>query len=383
MTESIWQIWQAVMSRENIWWQLGTAALIILAFLLIRGLFTCVIFRIVLRLAEKTKTSLDKAILLAFENPLKQLILVIGFYIAILSLPLGPAVDAVMGRIFRSLLIVFIGAGFYNLVGGDAYHKASEKLSIEQTVAGFATKALRFIIVAMAAVIIAQEWNYDVNGFIAGLGLGGLAVALAAKDAVANIFGGVIILLDKPFEVGHWISSPSIEGTVEEMGFRSTRVRNFANALVTVPNASLANEPITNWTRMQKRRISFHLGVTYDTPRQKLQLCIDRIRTMLEKHPEVHPETIFARFDEFNDSSLDIFIYFFTKTTVWGDHLAVREDINFKILAILEEEGVSVAFPSQSVYFENRLAVAEDPRKHEVNGENNRVNGENNGDRNE
>ncbi|MDY6826732.1 MAG: mechanosensitive ion channel family protein [Bacillota bacterium] len=365
MPESLLQFWQAAVARENIWWQLGTAGFIVLLAFLARGLFTFFIFRTILRMAEKTKTAIDEAILLAFENPLKKLILVIGFYIALLSLPLGPAVDAVIGNIFRSLLIVFIAAGFYNLVGGDAYHKLSEKLSVEKTVAGFATKALRFIIIALAVAIIAQEWDYDVNGFIAGLGLGGLAVALAAKDALANIFGGLVILLDKPFAVGDWISSPSVEGTVEEMGFRSTRVRTFANAQVTVPNASLANDPITNWTRMQKRRISFHLGVTYNTSRQKLQRCIDRIRTMLARHPKVHPETIFACFDEFNDSSLDIFIYFFTKTTEWGKHLAVKEEINFKIMAILEEEGVSVAFPSQSVYFENRLAVTEDPRDHQ------------------
>ncbi|MFO8192695.1 MAG: mechanosensitive ion channel family protein [Bacillota bacterium] len=361
MPESLLQLWQAVVARENIWWQLGTAAYIVLLAFLVRGLFICFIFRIILRMAEKTKTAFDEAILLAFENPIKRLILVIGFYIALLSLPLGPAVDAVMDNIFRSLIIVFIVAGFYNLVGGDAYHKLSKKLSVEKTVAGFATKALRFIIIALAVAIIAQEWDYDVNGFIAGLGLGGLAVALAAKDALANIFGGVVILLDKPFEVGDWISSPSVEGTVEEMGFRSTRVRNFENAQVIVPNASMANDPITNWTRMQKRRISFHLGVTYDTARQKLQVCIDRIKTMLEEHPEVHPDAIFVRFDQFNDSSLDIFIYFYTRTTVWADHLAVKEEINFKILAILETEGVSVAFPSQSVYFENRLEVSENP----------------------
>jgi len=211
------------------------------------------------------------------------------------------------------------------------------------------------IIIALAIVIIVQEWNYDISGLVAGLGLGGLAISLAARDSVANIFGGVIIILDKPFAVGDWIMTPSVEGTVEEMSLRSTRVRTFANALVAIPNAVLANEAITNWTRMHKRRVSFHLGVTYTTPRQKLQTCVNRIKDLLENHPEVHPDLIMVRFEQFAGSSLDIFIYFFTKTKVWAEFLAVREEINFKIMEILEQEGVSIAFPSRSVYFENRL----------------------------
>jgi MscS family membrane protein len=166
------------------------------------------------------------------------------------------------------------------------------------------------------------------------------------------MFGGMVIFLDKPFTIGDWISTPSVEGTVEDITFRSTKIRTFAHALVTVPNATLANEPITNWSRMGKRRITFHLGVTYTTSRSKLEKCVQAIRAMLEEHPGIHKETIFVYFERFNESSLDIFLYFFTNTTDWKEYLSIREDVNFKIMQILEQEGVSVAFPSRSIYIE-------------------------------
>ncbi len=132
-------------------------------------------------------------------------------------------------------------------------------------------------------------------------------------------FGGVVIITDKPFSIGDWIESSSVEGVVEDINFRSTKVRTFAQALVTVPNSVLANEAITNWTKMGRRQISFKLGVTYSTPKEKLDKCITEIREMLKNHSDIHPQTIFVNFDGFNDSSLDIFLYFFTKSTDWGE----------------------------------------------------------------
>ena len=122
------------------------------------------------------------------------------------------------------------------------------------------SKALRFVIIAIAITVILQEFDYEVSGFVAGLGLGGLAISLAAKEALANMLGGIVIITEKPFVIGDWIFTPSIEGTVVEITFRSTKVRTFADALVTMPNDTLVNEPITNWSRMEKRRHTFNLG---------------------------------------------------------------------------------------------------------------------------
>ncbi len=355
MVESLVQFWESTIIQGNIWWQLAAAGLVILLAILVRGMFARFIIRIIYRLMSKTKTELDRRVMEALEGPLKSLILVIGLYAALYCLPLGLVVMDFVVHLFRSSVIIFIAWSFYNLTCRETAHTVGDRLNVDRTIADFSSKVLRFVIIAISLVIIAQEWNYDVNGLLASLGLGGLAFALAAKDALANIFGGIIIILDKPFSVGDWILTPSVEGTVEEMSFRSTKVRTFANALVTVPNSVLANQAITNWSQMQKRRVSFNLGVTYSTSRTKLRACINKIKTMLEQHPHVHPDLIMVRFEKFSESSLDIFIYFFTRTTDWAEHLKVREDINFKIMEILENEGVAVAFPSQSVYFENKL----------------------------
>ena len=358
--EGVTAFWNFIVKQESIWWQIAIAGLIFLFALAMKGLFTRFLFIIISRLTQKTKTDFNRATLEAFEGPIKNFIIALGVYFALNYLPLPPVVMVFVTNLFRSAVIIFIARGFYNLMGGEAYDRVSGKLNFDQSLSIFTSKALRVVIIALAIVIVVQEWNYDISGLVAGLGLGGLAISLAARDAVANVIGGVIIILDKPFTIGDWIQTSSVEGTVEEMSLRSTRVRTFANALVAIPNAVVSNEAITNWTRTQKRRISFHLGVTYTTPRQKLQTCVNRIKDLLENHPEVHPDLIMVRFEQFAESSLDIFIYFFTKTKVWPDFLAIREEINFKIMEILEEEGVSIAFPSRSIYFENKLETETD-----------------------
>lgn len=232
-------------------------------------------------------------------------------------------------KVFRSCIVVLVAWVLYIMIESLVAEDLKARFGANNILVPFVCKATRFVILVLALMIVAVEWGYDVNGLITGLGLGGLAFALAAKDALSNIFGGIVIILDKPFTIGEWISTPSVGGTVEDITFWSTKIRTFAQALVTVPNATLANEPITNWSRMGKRRITFHLGVTYSTPRRKLEKCVKAIRQMLEGHPEVHKETIFVYFERFGESSLDIFLYFFTKTTKWQEYLSLREDINF------------------------------------------------------
>ena len=201
--------------------------------------------------------------------------------------------------------------------------------------------------------IIAEKWGYDIQGFVTGLGLGGLAFALAAKDVAGNIIAGIFIIIDKPFSVGDWISSDILEGTVESISFRTTKIRTFEQALITVPNSKLSNEPVTNFSRRGKRRVNFNLSVTYGTSKEKLQICVEKIRNMIDNHPQVNKDVLYVRFDKFNASSLDIFIYFFIDTPELSQYLKIKENINFNIMEILQQEGVSMALPSTSVYVES------------------------------
>jgi len=351
--------WQIVMENENLINSL-IAIGIFLLFLIFRKIFSKFLFKFILRLTKKSSLDFLTNLWTSFENPIRWLFVVIGLYVAVLYFPYLHTDHILFTRLYRSMIIILIAWGFYNLSSTSSviFHKLNNRfnLEIDQIVIPLLSRILRVIVVLIAITIIAQEFDYDINGFIAGLGIGGLAFALAAQDALKNFIAGLVIIFERPFSIGDWILTPSVEGTVEGITFRSTKIRTSAQALVTVPNSTLANENITNWSKMGKRQVTFYLRVEYQTPKEKLERVVRRFDEYLRSHPEVHPETIYVKFDRFGDHSLDIYFYFFTKTTVGAEYLAIKEQINFKILEILEEEGVDIALPTQTLYLEKGKA---------------------------
>ncbi|KWW22461.1 mechanosensitive ion channel protein [Peribacillus simplex] len=334
------------------WTQLGITIGIFLIFLLLRKVFTTYIFKFFLRIAEKRKIEFAANLMLALERPVRWLIVLIGVIISLNYFPIDSPSDELKSKIYRSFFVFLFFWTIFNIssILTILFPKLVSKfgLEVDQIVLPFFTKIIKLIIIAFGASIIAEEWGFNVDGFVAGLGLGGLAFALAAKDTVSNFFGGIVIVTEKPFTIGDWIKTPSVEGTIEDITFRSTKVRTFAQALVTVPNATLSNEPIINWSKMGKRQIAFHLGVNVTTPKEKLENVIKDIETMLIEHKEVHPETILVKFDEFSHSGFNLYLYFFTNATDFGGYLSIKEDVNFKIMEILEREEVQIAIPSQA-----------------------------------
>ena len=337
--------------------EFGIALGIFLLFLVFRKLFTKYIFKLIMRLIDKTKINFLSNIFRAFEKPMQWLFTIIGIYLAVRFYPYIDQEKIWFMRFIKVSIIILVAWGLYNLSSTSSafFRRVNERTSfkIDEILIPILSKTLQFIIIAITATVVLQEFGYSIEAFIAGLGLGGLAISLAAKDALANILGGVVLISEKPFTMGDWILTPSVEGTVEEISFRTTRIRTFADALVTVPNATLANENITNWSKMGKRQITFSLRIVYDTPTQKIERVVERINRLLKEHEGVHPGTIFATFDKFQEDALEIYLYFFTKTTVWGEHLAVREDINLKILDILDEEDIEIAIPTRRLKMES------------------------------
>jgi MscS family membrane protein len=333
---------------------LGISIGILLVFILFRNLFTKYVFQLILKLSRKTPTDFFTQIFLSFERPLGWAFIIVGLYVAMDYFPFVEQHNALFLKFLRSMVIVLITWGLFNLSSPTSgiLISVNQKINnkIDLILLPFISRTIRVILIAISITIIGQEFNYDVNGLVAGLGLGGLAFALAAKEAVGNLIGGIVIVTEKPFSIGEWILTPSVEGTVEDINFRSTKVRTFSQALVTVPNSTLANEPITNWSRMGKRRINFHLGINYRTTKDQIVRVVQRIEEMLKNHEDIHPDTIMVAFDHYNESSLDILIYFFTNTIVWAEHVRIKHDINLEIMGILEEEGVEVAFPSRTIY---------------------------------
>ncbi|MBU8878778.1 mechanosensitive ion channel family protein [Bacillus sp. FJAT-29790] len=331
---------------------------IFLLFLLLRKFFAKYVIALLIKWIRKESHSFFAHMFLSFERPIQWMFILLGIYVSAWYFPYLDPTHVLFVKLIKSSIIFVVGWGLFNLSSSSTllFAKLNERFNfeIDEILIPFVSKLIRVIIVVLIFSGIAEEFNYNVIGFVGGLGLGGLAFALAAKDAIGNLFGGVIIVTEKPFTIGDWILTPSVEGTVETITFRTTRIRTFAQALVTVPNAKLANETITNWSEMGKRRIVFNLSVTYETPKDKLEGVIKQMEYMLKNHSEIHQDTIVTKFDKYGADGLDIYLYFFTKTTVWLDFLKVKEEINFKIMEILDKEGVSLAIPNRKLYVDSK-----------------------------
>ncbi|MBB6449460.1 MscS family membrane protein [Geomicrobium halophilum] len=338
------------------WLRYVIAALIVLFFLIVRKIFTRYIFALITFFSKKRKSEFLSNFLFAFEKPMRMLLVVIGFYFAILYLHPPADFMSVTHRILRTFIIIFFGWGFFNFSGtsSDLFKRLGRKIDGDEDsmLIPFTSRILRGLIIVLMFTVIAMEWNYDINGFIAGLGLGGLAFALAAQDTIANFFGGIIIVTERPFKRGDWIETPTVEGIVEDISFRSTQVRTFAEGLVTVPNSTIAHEAITNWSLMNKRQISFEISLRYNTPVSQLRRVSQRVQQELEEHPHVHPDEIEVHIREFKESGLDLMLYYFTNTTSWSEWLRLKEEMNLRVLEILEEENVSLALPGRDLYMQ-------------------------------
>lgn len=297
----------------------------------------------------------------SFRKPLGALIILCGFSIALHHyVPDNWPYNALAQQIATNLAVIFAGWGLYNVsaTSSSLFEDISKRLGLDESsmLIPFLSKLLRFVIVVLVIALVASDWGLNVNGVVAGMGIGSLAVALAAKDTLSNVFGGIVIITEKPFSKGDWIMTPSVEGFVEDITFRSSKIRTFADSIVTVPNATLATQPITNWSRMGKRRVNFTLRAALDSDPVSLERAVARIEMELRMSNDVHQDLIMVRFNEFNEQSLGILVYFFTNTTVWAEHLKIRQEMNFMILQILEEEGVKLAYPLQRVFLEPAAA---------------------------
>ncbi len=228
--------------------------------------------------------------------------------------------------------------------------KRGKKLDI--TTVDAIGKLLRISIFITAGLVILQTLGYSVSGVLAFGGIGGIAVGFAAKDLLANFFGGLMIYLDRPFAVGDWVRSPDreIEGTVEEIGWRLTRIRTFDKRPLYIPNATFTSVAVENPSRMTHRRIKETIGIRYDDA-DKLEAILADVRNMLQQHPEIEQnQTLMVNFNTFGPSSLDFFIYTFTRTTVWTEYHRVKEDVLLRIHRIITAHGAEVAYPTKTLH---------------------------------
>ena len=345
-------------------WPLWRASILTCgAILLFRICYRCFILRLAAYLKHRYHYDFIDSFVKAFNHPIQTFLWILAFYSFIVLSPLNPfSQHPAFDKILRSSLIICLIWGVYNLC--DAGHGLimqllkRSSLHIDETLAEMISALAHMICVMFGIVLVANEWDYDITAFVASLGIGAMAIAFAAKDSLANIFGSLVIITERPFVIGDWISANNVEGIVESITFRSTCIRTFYQELVYVPNNLLSNTPIINYTQRQKYRIQFMLGLTYSTTREQMQEVCQQIRNLCERLDEIYNDGIDVNFFEFGDSSLNIRIVCYAKAPNNSVYLRAREKFNLEVMKILEENGVSCAFPSRSVYFETPIPEA-------------------------
>lgn len=357
---------------ENYWalvkdvWQTGVLGhsigdiLVALAifgfFYVLRGLFTRFVLAIADRWIDRSETKVDDYIRDAVKSPLRFLFLALGFFFATEYLRFEDVARTFTENLNRSLIIVAIFWALYNCVGPVSQGVKKLERLLTPEIIDWLIAGAKTAIVLLAAATILQTWGIQVAPLIAGLGLFGVAVALGAQDLFKNLIGGMSILIERRFGFGDWIRVDGVvEGTVERIGFRSTHVRQFDKAPVYVPNQLLSDNSVINYSAMTYRRISWIIGVEYRTTHDQLRRICEDIEAYLTStddfvQPPLAP--LFVKIDSFGASSIDIMVYCFTKTTVWGEWLQVKEALAYRIKQIVEGADTGFAFPSRSIYVE-------------------------------
>ena len=340
-------------------WQYVAAFLALLIGLILKRIILNYIQKKITAYVEQTKAEWDDQLFEAIIKPVNAFVMVGAVHVAsfLLVFNLENFPTELIGKsysVFLGLSIIWL---VYRLVDVAAHYidelvaKADEGLRGQFT--PLIRRALRILVVIVGSLTILATIGINITGLFACMGIVGLAISMGSQDSVANFVGTVNILIDRPYKVGDWITVGStIDGDVEEIGFRSTKIRMFDKTLMSVPNGKLAGETIKNWSRMPKRRIKMTLGLTYDTTPAQMKTALKEIENILEEDEGVDQDYKLVQFTDFGPSSLDVFLYYFSTSTVWKEYLDTRQRVNLKIMSKIEELGLGFAFPTQTVHLE-------------------------------
>jgi len=317
--------------------------------------------RILKRLAKRlecTANPWDDALIEAIRRPLVYLVWILGFTFAATFVKYGedvaiidlvePIRDIGVIAVLTWFLVRLIKQTEINIIAA----RQKKGVSIDLTTMDAVTKLLRLSVIITAALVTLQTLGFSISGVLAFGGVGGIAIGFAARDLLANFFGGLMIYMDRPFSVGDWIRSPdrSIEGTIEKIGWRLTIIRTFDKRPLYVPNSIFATIAVENPSRMTNRRIYETIGIRYDDA-AKTAVILSDVEKMLRNHPDIDTDqTLMVNFNSFAPSSLDFFVYTFTKTTVWTEYHQIKQAILLNIYDIISGHGADIAFPTSTIH---------------------------------
>lgn len=332
---------------------LAVAVAIFLVFMLLRRVFSRLVLKRLKQHTDQPTTALDGGFVIALEPPVRVAFVVLGLFMAVSYLDVAGGVRDFLDRVMASLATLALFWAFYNLAHpvGALFQRIERFQSLAMV--DWLVRLARVVVVLLGLAAVLEQWGIAIGPVLAGLGLVSAAVALGAQDLFKNLIAGVLILSEQRFRRGDWIRVDGVvEGTVEHIGFRSTLLRRFDLAPVYVPNADLADKPVINFTLMSFRRIYWTIGVRHDTSIDQLRHIRDGIEAyILGNGAFAHPPQAltFVRIDRFTESSIDIMVYCFTRSTAWGNWLREKEALAFEVKRLVAEAGTRFAVPARSV----------------------------------
>ncbi len=339
-----------------VWQIIGILIIVFLSFL-IHQVFTFLFERIIFVLLNRYgHRQIAHGLIKPIAKPISYLVIfpILIILIPVLQLPVIMARYIILT--LKAVWPIFLTVVFYRLVDvlGEYMFKAAKKTesTLDDQLVPLIRKVLKTFVIVMGALFVLINLEISIIPFITGLSIGGLAFALAAQDTIKNFFGSLMIFIDKPFQVGQWITSGDIDGEVEEVGLRSTRVRTFRNSLIYVPNGILADRTIDNHGLRTYRRFYTTLAITYDTPPRLIEIFIEGLNKIVKEHPHTRKDKYHIFMNDFGDFSLNIMFYIFFKAPNWAVELQYRHEIILKILGLAEKLNVRFAFPTNTLHME-------------------------------
>ena len=330
--------------------------LILILFVLFRSLFSKIVVGRLKAIVKKSSTQIDDEVLEAFDGPLRFFPIVIGVYISTQYLNLNSTLEIIAANLNTSLITIQIFWFLYKVIDPFSFfiHKFGELLTYD--LIDWGVRILKFFIFIIGGAAVLEIWGIKVGPILAGLGLLSVAVALGAQDLFKNLISGILVLVEKRFKMGDWILVEGIiEGIVERIGFRSTVIRKFDKSLAIIPNFQFAENAVINVSQTTNWLISWMITLQYDTTVDQLKTIRNQIEEHITNSEDFDTSIgIAVRIDKFSDSSIDMYVRCFSKTSEWEEWLTVKEKLALEIKQIVEKNGASFAFPSQSIYVEKK-----------------------------
>ena len=325
-----------------------------LAIVLGMKLFSPIIARAIIYIFHKLLKVETRTVESGFYGPLKFLFTVIGFGIAIHFLKLPVGVVNLYNKIFKIILIIVIAKALANCLTPNSTFftklESTTKFNGNEALNSFIGKIIKAVIYIIAAFMILSEFDYDLSGLAAGLGLGSAVVGLAAQDFVKSLIGGFTIITDKPFEIGDYIEVGTFQGTVIDITFRSTRIKAVNNAIIAMPNSIIVTEYVKNWSKLENRRIEMKLRISLNSSTETINRTISKLKTMLKADENTLEETVTVVLDSIENDANVIWLVTHINTVNYDEYLNIKERINCNILEVLEKENVELVYPTQKVY---------------------------------